>query len=311
LSSPRKLIIDTDISLGTPGAEIDDGAALLLLLNSPEVEVLGITTVHGNVPTALATTNALRMVAWSGYPRVPIFEGSKNPLIVDEGWLGFLRGWQSQYGSTPLWNGKPNPQPATNAIIDIVEAHPGEVSIAALGPFTNLALALLKAPNIAQMVKSVIAMGGSLSPVPQAEFNIRCDPEAAAMVFEAPWPVQLHGLEITRQCLFKPRDFEMLVDTKPGLRLLKDQAADWIQVVEAQGWESGGCSLHDAVAAAAIIRSDLFDYRYDHSVQVSLSFGPERGITLIHQQDSQGNLGIATRINVPSCKAFIQSRLGT
>jgi len=311
LSSPAKLIIDTDISLGTPGAEIDDGAALLLLLNSPEVDVLGITTVHGNVPVEFATNNALRLVSLAGSPKIPIFEGSGSPLEVDDGWLDFLAGWQSQYGSTLPWDGILDPQPAVDAIIKTIEAHPGEVSIAALGPLTNLALALRKAPQIAKMVKTVVAMGGSLTSSPQAEFNIRCDPEAADLVFDAEWPLQLHGLEITRQCLFSPQDFEALDGTNnPALRLLKDQAADWIPVVEAQGWESGGCSLHDAVAASAIIRSDLFRYQKKHSIQVNLDFGPERGITRAHPQDDQGNLGIAIGLNVLSCKAFIQSRLG-
>ena len=115
-----------------------------------------------------------------------------------------------------------------------------------------------------------------------------------------------------RQCLFSPQDFEALDSSNnPALRLLKDQATDWIPVVEAQGWESGGCSLHDAVAASAIIRSDLFRYQKEHSVQVNLDFGPERGITHAQLQDGQGNLGIATGLDVPNCKAFIQSRLGS
>lgn len=89
MSYPIKLIIDTDISLGTPGAEIDDGAALVLLLNSPEVDVLGITTVHGNVPVELATTNALRLVSLAGFPEIPVFEGSGTPLEEDRAWLNF------------------------------------------------------------------------------------------------------------------------------------------------------------------------------------------------------------------------------
>jgi len=309
MGNPRKIIIDTDISLGTPGAEIDDGVALLMLLNSEEVDVVGITTVHGNVSVKIATTNTLRLIDLAGFSGVPVFEGSGTPLKVDDAWLDFLMDWQSQYGSTPPWARYPNPRSAVDAIISLVEAHPGEISIIALGPLTNLALALQKAPHISELVESVVVMGGSLPPSSQAEFNIRCDPEAADIVFGTKWHLWLHGLEITRQCLFTPQDFDALDNSVSAIALLRKQAAQWIPVVVAQGWETGGCSLHDAVAAAAILRSDLFTYQTVHSIQVMLSFNSDRGITHVISQDPHDNLSVAKNVNARDCKAFIYSHL--
>jgi purine nucleosidase len=220
-----------------------------------------------------------------------------------------LRGWQSQYGATPSWDGTPHPQPAVDAILAAVKNHPGEIVIVALGPLTNLAMALRRAPQIATKVEYVVAMGGSLTSPSPAEFNIRCDPEAAAIVFGAPWPVRLHGLEITRQCLFTPQDFAALDGANPAIALLKAQAAQWIPIVEAQGWETGGCSLHDAVAASALFHDDFFTYQSGHSVQVTLNSGPSRGITNIASQDKSGRVSVATRINAPDCRASILSRL--
>jgi inosine-uridine nucleoside N-ribohydrolase len=309
MQSQMKIIIDTDISLGTPYAEIDDGAALLVLLNSPMVEILAITTVHGNVPVDLATTNALRLLALAGHYNVPMYEGSAGALVKDDRWLAFLNDWQSQYGETPRWEGNPQPQPAADAIISAVEEYPGQVSILALGPLTNLALALRRAPQIARMVKSVVAMGGSLSKSPQAEFNIRCDPEAAAVVLDAEWPLQLHGLEITRQVFFSFQDFEALENDDPARTLLRHQAAQWIPIVESQGWEIGGCALHDAIAVAAFLQPGLCTYEVGYSIQVKLDSGPERGVTRAVSRENTKNVSVANGIDVQSCKDFIQSRL--
>jgi purine nucleosidase len=309
MSSRKKLIIDTDISLGTPGAEIDDGAALLMLLNSPEIEVLGITTVHGNVPVELATVNAMRLVALIGFPGMPVHRGNRTPLVQDESWGDYLKGWQSQYGPTPPWHGLPSPVSAPEAIIRAVDKYPGEVSILALGPLTNLAQVVQRAPHVPKLVRCVVAMGGSLSPSAQAEFNVRCDPLGASVVFGAGWPLWLHGLEITRQCLFSPQDFEALADTNPGAALLAEQAADWISVVEDQGWETRGCALHDAIAGAALLRSDFFTYQTGVNLQVMVDFGPDRGLVRVLQGEDNKNLHIAVGIDAPACKAFIQSRL--
>ena len=304
-----KIIIDTDISLGTPGAEIDDGVALLMLLHSPWVEILGVTTVHGNVPVQDATTNTLRLMSLAGRPEIPVFEGCANPFVSDGGWSDFLGNWRSNYGPIPSWDGCPQSLPAVDAIIGAIEANPGDVSILALGPLTNLAMALRKAPHIAGMVRSVVAMGGSLTAASQPEFNIRCDPEAADIVFHAGWTLRIHGLEITRRPLFTPLDFETLDQSNPALALLAGQAFEWIPVVEAQGWETGGCSLHDAVAAAAFLKQDLLSYSTGFFIQVNLDFSPERGIIRALPGDRPTNLEIAVDIDAQACKAFILTQL--
>jgi inosine-uridine nucleoside N-ribohydrolase len=243
--SVQPVLIDTDISLGTANAEIDDGAALIVLLNSPEIVCRGVTVVSGNVPVQLALQNAARLLAFLGRADIPMGMGASSPLIRDDEYDRQWGEWQkNHYGHTPDW---PVNNPNCNAIdfiIDSIQSEPGEITILALGPLTNLALALRKTPSIRHQVREVIAMGGSFqqdNKVP--EFNIRCDPEAAQIVFDASWPLRMLGLDITRRVLFSRVDFVELDGSVPALELLKSQASSWIDTVEKQGWESGGCAL--------------------------------------------------------------------
>lgn len=304
---PIRLIVDTDISLGTPNAEIDDGAALLLLANSPQVEVKAITTVHGNAPVEIVSTNLLRFRNYLNLPGVQIAQGAAEPLLADPSWAKFLNDWQSQYGPIPAFPGQVSPLDAVDLIIETVLKFPGEIIILALGPLTNLALVLMKEPAVARMVKAVYAMGGSLNDTDQSEFNIRCDPEAAQTVFQAEWPVKLHGLELTRQILFTPEDFASLDIHKPAQALLQAQAKEWVIIVEEQGWEQGGCSLHDAVAATAVIAPGIFEYT-SAQIEVDTNFGLRRGITSA-KPNTSGKTKIATKVATNSCRELILEKI--
>lgn len=302
-----KILIDTDISLGTPKAEIDDGAALLALLNT-SAEILGISTVYGNAPIQVVNNNLPRLLNYAGREDIPVAQGASTALVEDVEWQSFLATWQSQHGATPEWDRPTAAQTAVDFIIEIVKQNPGEVIILALGPLTNLALALQRSPKIVKQVKEVVLMGGSLSDVAEPEFNIRNDPEAAEMVLQADWPLRMLGLEITRQVLFTREDFAELNSGNPAVSLLQEQAKQWIPIVEAQGWESGGCSLHDAVAVAAVCQPALFQFR-PVGVEVITAKNKVRGAVQVAKDGRGSQIQMAVDIDVAATHSWIKQKL--
>ena len=295
-------IIDTDISLGTPFAEIDDGAALICLRRSLGERVLAVTTVHGNVDVQSASWNAQRLCAYLDWD-VPVYSGADRPLLEDPSWFA---GWQAGYGPTPPWPEPAGDRPAAEIIVDLVRAYPGRITLVALGPLTNLAAALSAAPDIAGLVREVVCMGGSgAADDPAPEFNFRSDPEAAHIALLAGWPLRLFGLEITRQVFFSRVEFEALPAGQPAVDLLKQQAPGWIDRVEAEGWESGGCSLHDAAPVAALIDPSLFAFE-EANVSVELAAGGSRGRT--HLLPGKG-VRAAAAIREAACRELVYGLL--
>jgi inosine-uridine nucleoside N-ribohydrolase len=264
------------VGLGTPGAEIDDGAALVFLLRHPRVDVLGAGSVFGNVPLQDATLNLDRLLTWLGGDHIPIGVGAERPLMADTQWF---KPWQSAYGKTLPWNTRPAPYLAANLLIQTIRKNPRQVSVLSLGPMTNLALAVRLDPGIIPLTREVIVMGGSFntqSPAP--EFNAQCDPEAAQIVFNCGWNVHLLGLDITRRVHFSRRDFTSLKDGNPAVELLRTQAPGWIDRMEAMGWEQGGCALHDAMAVAYLVDDSIFRIQAT-GVAVELADPGLRGVT--------------------------------
>jgi inosine-uridine nucleoside N-ribohydrolase len=305
------ILVDTDISLGTPCAEIDDGAALIVLLRAlgervtacPLEGVGAVTTVHGNVTANEATQNACRLLSYLDREDIPTGQGAALPLIEDPAWFD---GWKKGYGRTPPFPTQRQIHSAAELIIETIRAHPNQVTLLALGPLTNLALAVRLAPDIVGKVREVVMMGGSFGEQnPMAEFNARCDPEAAHIVLTAVWPLRLLGLNITRQVLFSKADFARLPN-HPALNLLKQQAPGWIDRVEEQGWETGGCSLHDAVAVAALLDESLFEWR-ETAVSIELSNPQNRGVMRFDTGKHPGR--VATQIDAKQVYNLIWSHL--
>src|SRR5215216_1158473 len=207
----KKLVyIDTDVGLGTPGAEIDDGAALIFLSRHPSVEVIGAGSIFGNVPLPAAALNLDRLLTWLSGEPIPRGLGAERPVLGDNAWF---ESWQAAYGRTLPWDFQTPTEHAANLLIHILRSHPGQVSILSLGPMTNLALAVRLDPGIVALTREVIVMGGSFNVQnPTPEFNIHCDPEAAQIVFSSGWRIHLLGLDITRRVHFSRRDFASLVN---------------------------------------------------------------------------------------------------
>lgn len=255
----QKIIIDTD-----PGQ--DDAVAILLALASPEIEVLGIVAVAGNVPLALTQLNARKVVELSGR-EVPVFAGCDRPLDRD------LVTAEHVHGKTGL-DGIELPEPrlplqdrhGVDFIIDTLRAEPaGSVTLVPIGPLTNIALAFRRAPDIIDRVQRMVLMGGAYFEVgnitPAAEFNIFVDPEAAAEVFAAGVPLVVMPLDVTHKALTS-RDWVDQMRALPGR--CGPAVAGWTDFFErfdTAKYGSEGAPLHDPCTIAWLLDPDLFQGR--------------------------------------------------
>jgi inosine-uridine nucleoside N-ribohydrolase len=197
---PKKIIIDTD-----PG--IDDAMAVLFALSAPELDVVGLTTIFGNVDTPLATRNALHLLEFAGKSQLPVAHGAERPLHLPfRGPATFVHGMD---GLGDTHQAEPANQAvsqrAAQFIVEMVMDNPGEITLVPVGPLTNLALALLLEPQIVQNVAEVVVMGGAATVNgnvnPAAEANIYNDPHAADLVFTAGWPLTMIGLDVTTKVI--------------------------------------------------------------------------------------------------------------
>jgi purine nucleosidase len=193
---PKKIILDCD-----PG--IDDALAIAYAVGSAELDLVGITTVAGNVGLDTTTANALRLREFLGSHAVPVTAGSAVPLLRPLMTAAHVHGPDGLgQARLPPPTTSAHPGHATDFIVGTVMAAPGEITLVATGPLTNIALALRHEPALATTVRDFVIMGGSASRgnvTPAAEFNIAVDPEAAAIVFAAGWTVTMVGLDVTRQ----------------------------------------------------------------------------------------------------------------
>ena len=254
----QKIIIDTD-----PG--IDDAMAILAALHSPELEVLGLTTVFGNTEVELCSLNALRLVELEGNDHIPVAQGCGQPMVHDI--ISFSAGVHGKdgFGNTnlPLPHGKLDPRHAAQFIIDTVKANPHEVILAPLGPLTNIAMAYRLEPRIAPLVKEVVLMGGcafalgNISAV--AEANIYHDPHAAEVVFAAPWKVTMVGLDVTTKIVMRPDYFEKLYVTgNPAVELLEKIQPCYQAFHEQIYGLKGAIHTHDPAVIAYLLAPELF-----------------------------------------------------
>ncbi|WP_308916778.1 nucleoside hydrolase [Jannaschia sp. LMIT008] len=273
-----KIIIDTD-----PGQ--DDAVAILLALASPELNVLGITAVAGNVPLDLTARNARIVCELAGRKDVPVFAGCERPLTRDlvtaehvHGKTG-LDGVELRDPKMPLADGH-----AVDFIVDtLCREPPGSVTLCPLGPLTNIATALRRAPDITSRIARIVLMGGAYFEVgnitPAAEFNIYVDPEAAKAVFAAGIPLTVVPLDCTHKALTtRARN-----DAIRGLgNRVGDVVAAWTGFFERfdkEKYGSEGAPLHDPLVIAWLLRPDLFTGR-EINVEIEADSDLTRGMTV-------------------------------
>ncbi len=254
---PQKIIIDTD-----PG--VDDTMAIFFALRSPELDVIGLTTIFGNVHTDLATINALRLLEIAGRRDIPVAQGAAAPLAGPfEGPVPFVHGDDGQ-GNVHL------PPPSTRAvseaaaafIVEQVMAAPGEIMLVPIGPLTNIALALRLEPRIAENVKEVVLMGGNaLCPgnaTPAAEANIHNDPEAADVVFGAGWQVTMVGLDVTHTVNMTPAHLDRYAQADNPLAQHISRIVPHYRHYFESSYNVKGIWVHDSSAVAYVIDPTLF-----------------------------------------------------
>ena len=206
-AAARPILIDTD-----PGT--DDAMAILLALNSPEVDVRAFTVVGGNVPPAQGLENALRLVSLAGRCDIPVAAGAARPLAQKLITAEFVHG-KNGLGDIelPASRCRVDRRFGPDLIIELVRAIPGQLTLVPIGPLTNIALAVLRDPGIVPLVKEVVIMGGSITEgnvTAAAEANIYNDPEAARVVFDAGWKVTMVGLDVTHKTNFGRAHLERL-----------------------------------------------------------------------------------------------------
>jgi purine nucleosidase len=275
-----RVIVDAD-----PGT--DDALALLMALNSPELAVEAVTIVAGNATAAQGLENALRLVALAGRPDVPVAAGAARPLVqalVTAESHGADGMGNLSLAASPRG---PDPRFGPDLIVELVRAHPGEITLVTLGPLTNLALGLSRDPSIAGLVKEVVLMGGAIAEGnvdAVSEFNVHVDPEAARRVFEAGWPLTMVGLEIGRQALFTRAHLAELRKTR-GART--DFAAALLEYRVGLGEKDGlaGATLYDPTALAAVIDRTLITTRLLR-VDVELRGEFTRAQTVVNRQNA-------------------------
>ncbi len=255
---PQKIIIDTD-----PG--VDDAMAIFFALESPELDVIGLTTIFGNVDTELATTNALRLLEIADRTDIPVVRGADDTLAGPfKGPVPFVHGDDGQGNvHLPPPTTKPLDTTAAEFIIEQVMGAPGKITLAPIGPLTNIALALHLEPRIAEHVREVVLMGGNaLGPgnaTPAAEANIHNDPEAADVVFGASWQVTMVGLDVTRKVNMTSAHLERYAQAdNPLAQHIARITPHYQNYFERCYPELDGIYIHDSSAIAYLIDPTLF-----------------------------------------------------
>jgi purine nucleosidase len=306
------IIIDTD-----PGQ--DDALAILLALASPEIEVLGICAVAGNVPLALTQLNARKICELAGKPESKIYAGAIRPMVRN------LVTAEHVHGRTGL-DGPTLPEPtmqlqkqfAVDFIIETVMEKPaGSVTICALGPMTNLGLAIVKEPRIAKRIKRIVAMGGGYSEggntTPAAEFNIYVDPHAARLVFESGIPITLIPLDCTHQALTTKIRVEKFRAMKNKTGPAVAELLEFFERFDVEKYGSDGGPLHDPCVVAWLLRPDLFGGK-DVNVAIECESALTMGMTVVDWwkvTDRKPNATVIRRIDSDGFFALLTERLAT
>jgi purine nucleosidase len=281
----RRIILDTDLAMGAPGSDIDDGFALALAHADPDLQLDLVTTVNGNTDVESATILATELTARLGIPEVPVVKGAAaaftHPDVV------------RQPSDAVLAFRRPDRQPAEGyAAVRIVEhvlANPGQITLIAIGPLTNVAAALALEPRLASAVAEIVVMGGIFfGTMPNrampGEFNIWSDPESAAAVLRSGAPLRFVGLDVTLQVrLTREHARRMLESTTPFAPFAGEATLAWIEHTAQQQpgrtTDADSCALHDPLAVAVVSHPELVTF-VDAHVSVVTGDGPARGVMI-------------------------------
>jgi purine nucleosidase len=293
---PKRILFDTD-----PG--IDDGCAILLALASPELSVEGLSIVHGNCSLQQATRNALSILELADAGHIPVAVGCELPLVQPSLLAPETHGVTGLgYADLPEARARPVGQHGVDFLIDRILASPGEITLVAIGPLTNVALAIRQEPRIVQALRELIIMGGAIryegNTTALAEFNTYVDPHAAQIVYHAGIPTTLVPLDVTYECILTPDDINRLLKThSPITRFVADATRFYMEFHD-EYQKIQGCVINDPLALALTFAPELCTYQ-ELPVDVDLSGGISMGKTVAdfyNYAKKPANMKVALRV---------------
>ena len=299
-----KIIIDTD-----PGQ--DDAAAIMLALGSPELEILGLTIVAGNVPLDLTTRNALMICELSGRLDVEVFAGAKGPLIGPQVTAEHAHGKSGLDGPDMF---KPSitlqPRYAPDFLVEtILKEDEKTVTLCPIGPLTNIALALKLEPKIAPRIKQIVLMGGGYfaqgNITPSAEFNIFADPEAAKIVFNCGAPIIMMPLDVTHQILTTKARVEKIKAAGNTASLALAKMLSFYSRYNSKKYGNDGAPLHDPTTIAWLLKPELFNGKHCN-VEIETESKITRGATVIDWWEVTGRPKNAYVVNEVNSDGFFE-----
>ena len=305
----RRIIIDAD-----PG--IDDALAILLAIASPEISLEAITIVNGNCSVDQGVTNALSILELAHATHIPVACGSAVPLVKPLLLAPETHGNTGiGYAILPTPKIQPSQQHAVNMIIDMIMSSPGEISVVAIGPLTNLALALRLEPRIAQAVQEVFIMGGAINfagnTTPQAEFNTYCDPHAAHIVYHSGMPITLAPLDVTYHVIFTQSDVDQLLEHNSAISTFIAEATRFYMEFHKSYQKIQGCVINDPLALALTIRPNFVETQ-DLYVDVDINSGVSMGKTFadfFNITDQAANIKVALSVQARDFIEFFKERM--
>jgi purine nucleosidase len=299
----KPIIIDCD-----PGA--DDAIALFLAIAAAtQLNILGITTVAGNVPLALTQRNARQICELAGRPDLPVFAGCPRPLLRP------LLTAEEVHGKTGL-DGISLPEPqmllqekhAVQFLIETLMNSAGDITLATLGPLTNIAVAIIQQPRVCSRIKEIVVMGGSIGQgnvTPSAEFNLYVDPHAAQVVFTAGIPLTLIGLDVTHQAIATPQQLSAIRALNTPISAATIGLLEHYGAFDMKRYGTGGPFLHDPCVIAYLLQPELFTCRLA-AVEVEITSELTMGRTVVdlwQSTDRVPHINVAQSIDA---EAFYQ-----
>jgi inosine-uridine nucleoside N-ribohydrolase len=303
---PVRLVIDCDPGNGTPGSDVDDALAIALALCSPEVDLRAVTVVAGNVPVDRGVQGAFEVLAAAGAGNVPVHRGAERPLVQDpRPWRALLDSRRTDSAAQQLWAGlepaaavsPPHPMRGPQALVDAVDAAPGEVTVLAIGPLTNVATAMLLDRGFERKVARIVWMGGAFEhPDVLQELNAAYDPEATHIVMTSTAPLTVVPLDVTLQTHLRLAEVDRLdaAGTPLGDYLART-VRPWVT------WLAGrfgrdGCPLHDPLALAAVLDPEVVRTRL-RQADVELTGRLTRGRTVAWDATDDGLLQVVVPLH--------------
>jgi len=299
-----RVLLDTDI-----GSDVDDAMALCFALRSPEIRLEGITTVYGDV--RLRARIARKLLALGGQPDVPVAAGVSLPLLHEDEILIMGHEGRGIVGIDEVGL-EPIDLHAVDFMIQTILSSPGEISILAIGPLTNLAVALIRAPEIAAAIKEVIFIGGvarladNALEVPAREWNVRADPQAAHLVFNSGVPLTMLGMDVTRRRATR-LTAEHLRRIKQVGSPLTETAARLLEIYWEYAEPKMRC-IHDVVAVAYAFDRQMVTTR-KMRVDVEVDGRYTRGFTLAYLDDERANADVALSLDESRFLELFMSRI--